>query len=431
MRKRVTAIFCLICLLLCACHITDSEPASETEQIVVENVATELAHTEPTPTEPEGPKLILVGDHDFKLYDGIYVLDTSEYGFEVDEVFLDINLADMTFTLKCFDGSVVSGILNIESENLICSYEGGQMLFGFLGMPDDASLNFYPYYGDMISVSPMFCPQVDSSLQAEFFYAEDREDEIVADPEAVPLDSYKHLHSEIFYFEGRIPGKEDPADYDACSLTVRNYPLERKWVFQHYRKSQYGYVEVTAVESPDGSISFTQEGKQWNFHREGDSIVFDGGSPLTVGNWNGVKERAYLEMEVPEGATFNPGEKNYVYDALYILPGETLDEAYAGIQLDTKNQLVKIHCYDGEVLSGPYTYGDEYGDYYLMFSCEIPDYYGMRTANIMLIPNGHSLNVGNQWMLDIGPGDMGSRFYFFPVRGVDYQENVPSETEKN
>ena len=110
-----------------------------------------------------------------------------------------------------------------------------------------------------------------------------------------------------------------------------------------------------------------------------------------------------------------------MYDALYILPGKNLEECYAAIQLDTKNQYIKIQCWDGKVLRGPYTFIDNYN---LYCNFEIPDYAGIRTAYITLTPNDHALGVSNGWMLNIGPGGLNGydRFYFFPVQGVTPQE---------
>ena len=128
-------------------------------------------------------------------------------------------------------------------------------------------------------------------------------------------------------------------------------------------------------------------------------------------------------MDVPVGTTFYLSNTDYVYDALYILPGSTLEECYAAIQLDTKNQWIKIQCWDGNVLRGPYTFIDNYN---LYCNFEVPDYVGTRTAYISLHPSGHALGVGNQWMLNIGPGEMNSYdyFYFFPVQGVTPQETI-------
>lgn len=361
---------------------------------------------------------------------GIYVLDTSEYDFSFDEVLMNIDLTEMTFVLRCFDGNVVTGTLDFDGLNLVCSHPGGRMIF-YVNSFDGLSLNSTTHSmtagGSLVSDQLMFCPQTDSSMSYRFVYAEDREEEIVADPQVVPLDSYKYLYQETFSFQEYVPGKEDPAQYNPCSLFIRHYPLEGTWEFQTYQKPHVKSTEVAAEEHPDGSITFSQDGKEWTFHRGGDALIFDGGSPLIVGNWHDVQGREYLEMEVPAGTDFYNHGNHYLYDALYILPGATLEEASAGIQIDVKNQLVKIHCYDGTVLEGPYTYEG----YYLNFACEIPDYVGMRSTNIMLIPHGHSLGAGNQWMLNIGPGGLGNYDYFdfFPVQGVDYSDATASEPE--
>lgn len=368
---------------------------------------------------------------EIKLRDGIYVLDTSEYDFTFDDVIMDIDLTEMTFTLRCFDGHVVSGSLGFEEDKLVCTYEGGKMMFRIndtiMGNEGELSLSSttvsYATGGSVVTDQLMLCPQTDASLQYTFVYAEDREEEIVADPEAVPLDSYKHLYQETFRFYTPAIGKDGQQDQHGYHFFIRHYPLADKWEFQLYTKPQVRSIEVAAEEGPDGNVTFSLDGKQWNFHREDNGLCFDGGSPLIVGNWSDVKGQNYYEMELAEGTLLDNTENDYVYDALYILPGKTLEECYAAIQLDTKNQWLKIQCYDGKVLRGPFTYGDEYCNY-IVFECEIPDYVGMRETQIDLRPSGHALAVSNQWMLNIGPGEMGDNFYFFPVQGVTPQEII-------
>lgn len=357
-----------------------------------------------------------------KLRAGIYELDTSEYDVAFDKVILDIDLTDMVFGLKCFDGSVVRGTLGFEEDKLVCTYEGGKMRFRLW---DNQLTSTSHSYEKNITVSDqlMFCPQVESSYSYKFFYAGDQEQEIAAAQGVVSLDSYKHLYQETFRFYTPAISKDGQQDQHGYHFLIRHYPLAEKWEFQLYTKPHVRSVEVAAEEGTDGSITFLQNGKQWNFHREGDDLRFDGGSPLIVGNWFDVKGQNYYEMELPEGILLNNTVNNYAYDALYILPGKTLEECYAAIQLDTKNQLVKIQCWDGKVLRGPFAYGDEYCNY-IVFECEIPDYVGTQTAHITLRPSGHALGVSNGWMLNIGPGDMNSTFYFFPVQGVTPQETI-------
>ena len=105
---------------------------------------------------------------------------------------------------------------------------------------------------------------------------------------------------------------------------------------------------------------------------------------------------------------------------MYILPYETLEETYAAIQIDTQNQYLWIHCYDGAKLEGPYTYEGNY----LRFPVEVIDpYFGTHTENVELFPNEHGLHVWNEgmrdvWQILIGPGEISDSFLFFPVQGV-------------
>jgi len=368
-----------------------------------------IVPTEPAPTEPEP-----VREMSFNwgtIRDGIYVMDTSEYDFAFGEVLLDIDLTENVFTLKCFDGKVVSGTIDFEENGMICRYPGGHMKFTTHLQDGVECLRYYDSeYGHAAYDQLMFCPQITSNLDAYFIYAENRKDEILADPELDVIDNYKNLYSEGFVFDSQASVTNSQGFEDRCALTFWHFPLQQKWTFQTFSQSK----EVTAQEQPDASIVFTQGGAQWHFHREGDALVFDGGSVLIAGN-AAVDKQYQVEMDVPQGAVFSGYHNNYLYDGLYIIPGPTLDEAYAGIQIDTENQWIKIHCYDGNVLEGTYTFLD---DIHLYCNFEVPDYVGTRTTYISLTPSGHALGVSNGWMLNIGPGGMGDRFYFFPVKGV-------------
>lgn len=412
--KRIRMVTLCLALIL-ALWGCGAETAPEPETAAAQTEAVTVP-TETMPTEPE---------HNIEIYE----LDTRNYSFSFEKVLLQIDWTDMTFALKCFDGSVVTGTVERKPDNIICTYEGGRMILSQClhdGKLVWSNRNFIHGEDRYYAVDQrMFCPQTDMVFSCEFVLAEDQGQEVAADPEADALDRYKHLYCEAFSFQAYVPGKEDPAKYDPCTLSIRHYPLADKWEFQNATKSDYGSVTVTAVEDPDGSIVFSYGGKQWKFHREEDFLVYDGGSPLVAGNWYGIKEREYLEMELPASTKFRPFGEDYVYDALYILPGSTLEECYTAIQLDTKNQYVKIQCWDGSVLRGPFTYGDEYCDY-LVFRCEVPDYVGTRTVQIDLMPGDHALCIRNPWMMSICPEAMGegNYFYLFPVQGVTPQETL-------
>ena len=286
------------------------------------------------------------------------------------------------------------------------------------------STRYSPGIGDIPGVSLMLSPQLKNSMIYKFHYAEDQEQEITADPEAAPLDSYKHLYEDVFRFAAPAYGEDGQVDQCPYHFFIRHYPLSGMWEFQLYTKPHLRSVLVEAAETPEGDITFSLDGAEWNFHREADGLCFVGGSPMIVGNWNDVTGQNYYEMELPTGTVIPRSDQSYLYDALYILPGKTLEEAYAGIQIDTANQWLRIQCSDGRVLKGPYTYGNEYTNSYLIFTCEIPDYVGTRTTEVMLRPSGHSLSISDQWMLKIGPGGMNTydSYYFTPAVGV-----LPSE----
>lgn len=407
MKKQFLRLICgTMMLLLLGCSAVHKEPVAETE-IQTETTAV-VQETLPVETEAE---------HLVELYE----LDMSEYDFTFDEVLLKIDWTDMVFTLKCFDGSVVTGTVEQIGTELICTHKDGKMILkkgvcnGKKGLHQT---NYIRGTGcNYVDDQLMLCPQVDYSMDYSFLLAEDQEREITADPDVVPLDSYKHLYMEWFSFQSKVIDVDNQGQEILCTLRIFHYPLGEKWVFS--TTGLTGAMEVNCEENPDGSVTFSHDGKEWNFHWEGDDLCFDGGSPLIGDNGSAIKEN-HKESEVPSGAIFANTYDNYVYDALYILPGKTLDECYAAIQIDTKNQWLKIQCWDGTVLQGPFTYGDEYTNN-IVFPCEIADYGGTRSTTVMLIPSGHSLTVSNQWMLNIGPVQMGDNFHFFPVVGVDVE----------
>lgn len=348
------------------------------------------------------------------LRDGIYMLDTSGYDFTFGEVLLDIDLAEMIFTLKCFDGSVVSGTLSFEEDLLICTHAGGTMRLRISNHPMTGSLEKTSASVEKGSVSTdqlMFYPPSNGVMNYTFCYARDQAQEIVFDPQVIPLDSHKHLFRKIYQF--RCDASEDSGGR-RCVFNIYHYPLEEKWAFE----GAFSRTDVTAEENPDGSIVFTLNGKTWNFHREGDFLYYDSGNSLTAGVWNVETER-YLKADVPEGAMFHAYNEDYVYDALYILPAQTIEEAYASIQIDTKNQNLRIRCSDGRILEGAYTYEGNY----INFPVEVVGLLGPETANVELFPHGHCLSVRNegvrdQWELVIGPGGISDSFDFLPVIGI-------------
>ena len=404
MKKRMMTVLCFV-LAMCLWGCGTKEMSVPETTAVPTEVAT--VPTEPTPMETEAK-------HNTELYE----LDTSEYDFTFEKVLLKIDWTDMTFALKCFDGSVVTGIVERNMNNISCIHENGRLM-----------LTQYLYNGKMVWGNTnysydeeryyavdqlMFCPQTDIEFSYRFVRAEDQEQEIIADPDVVPLDSYKHVFAERYYFHDVI---EEQGERIGCGMTIYHFPMQNKWSFVFESRQ----TDVDHTENPDGTITFSYKGKQWNFHREGDLLYFDGGDALIADNGVDSKESYYRKMDVPVGAAFYLSNTNYVYDALNVLPGSTLEECYAAIQLDTKNQWIKIQCWDGNVLRGPYTFIDNYN---LYCNFEVPDYVGTRTAYISLTPNDHALGVSNGWMLNIGPGEMGDRFYFFPVKGVTTQETI-------
>lgn len=344
------------------------------------------------------------------LKSGIYQLDTADIDFRFGDVLLDIDLTEMTFTLKCFDGSIVCGTLHFEENLLVCTHAGGTMRLSLRASPERICLEKTGASMELGSVSTdqlMFYPSPDGILNYRFCYAENQAQQILPDPRAIPLDSCKHTFRKIYEF--RCQTAEDSGG-KRCVFSIYHYPQTGMWSFQGASKR----TDVTAEESSEGSIVFTLNGNTWNFHREGENLYYDGGSPLIAGIWDAETERQ-LEQKVPEGALFHVREENYVYDARYVLPNETMDDASAVIRMDTKNRYIKIQCYDGTELEGPYTCE---GDY-INFPIGVIGPLGPQLVNIELFPSGHCLTVRNegvhdQWTLQIGPGEIGDSFDFLP-----------------
>lgn len=403
-KKFLMAVFFALSVILCGCGVqTESVPETTAVQAEAATVP-----TEPVPTETEA-------EHDIELYE----LDTSEYDFTFEKVLLRFDWTDMTFALKCFDGSVITGTVEKDEYDTICTYEGGRLILSW-GLDDGKKYWMNTSYHDAEERNyavdqVMFCPQTEGDLSCRFVLAEDQEQEIVADPEAVPLDSYKHTYSEYYNFHCWTEDGEE-----SVGLGIRYYPMQEKWAFSISSE----HIEVDYTENPDGTITFSRNGKHWNFHREGEDLYFDGGDTLIADNGVDPKASYYRKMDVPVGSVMYLRSMDYVYDALYILPGGTLEECYTAIQLDTKNQWIRIRCWDGKVLTGPYTI-DDYGTY-IQCQFEIPDYVGTRIAYINLHPSGHALSVTNPWMLEICPEELSEHnlFYLFPVQGVTPQEAI-------
>lgn len=338
---------------------------------------------------------------EIKLYDGIYVLDTSEYAFSFDEVLLDVDLTDMRLTLRCFDGNVVSGSLGFEEGYLVCSYPGGRLSFSVNDNTGGASLHSVTS-GATASDQLMFCPQTDGSPYHKFFYAKDRTDELTVDPDLTPLDSRKQLMQETFIFQTGVESSQ--GEEVQCSLYIRHYPLTNTWEFQ----KEWQSTKVNGTENPDGSITLSLDGQSWRFHREDGCLFFDGGSALTANNWP-VEGETLVEVQLEPGAAFYNSKNSYIYDATYILPGASAEEPKAAVRLDPETQRVLIQCADGTLLEGPYVYS----------GTTITCLFGLEDIRVNLFPSGHALLVTNPWNLTIFPDSEGGNTYFFPTQDTD------------
>lgn len=361
------------------------------------------------------------------ILDGIYVMDDSEYEQKFDEVLLDIDLTNMAFALKCYDGYVVSGDLEFEAgdyqAHLICRYEGGALAFSIWDRwdrNDDGSIIHDPVLqGSSSATVPkgqlMYCPPEGNYLD-DFYFAPERDDEIVADPDVVSLDSIKTLTYEYFFFSQPVVAD----DYSDCyGLGIYHFVLPDVWEFHSNSRS----VVVEAVETDDGRITFSYEGKTWNFHREKGTIVFDGGDPLIIPNEYVDGYYSKQEMELIPGTPFRYSDFSYLYDTLYIIP--SWNGGYeSALRIDRENQRLVFLCQDGSRVESPYYWEDD------AICCVTAD------STMRIYPRGHALSVHVPWGINIASGDSqsGSLEYIPTHSTAELEEalvflaEVPEET---
>lgn len=381
---------------------------------------------EPLPKEV-GPGAEFQRPNTLFLRDGIYVMDDSEYEQDFDEVLIDIDLTNMTFALKCYDGYVVTGDLEFESgyhgSDLICRYDDGALAFSIYDLwvrnDDGSEENVTVLSSTSTSTVPegqlMYCPPEGNYLD-KFYFDPERDDEIVADPDVVSLDSRKTLTYERFYFSQNVdPGNSS----DSYGLGIYHFVLPDVWNFQSNSRS----VQVEAVETDDGRITFSHEGKTWNFHRENGTIVFDGGDPLIIPNEYVDGYHPKQEMELIPGTPFRYSDFSYLYDTLYIIP--SWNGGYeSALRIDRENQRLVFLCQDGSRVESPYYWEDD------AICCVTAD------STMRIYPRGHALSVHVPWGINIASSDSqsGSLEYIPTHSTAELEEalvflaEVPEET---
>ena len=333
------------------------------------------------------------------VYDGIYVLDASDPPVSFDEVLIDINLTEMSFALKCYDGNVVKGSLEIEEGFLYCQYEGGCIAFDIVGQGSDTTL--YVCYPENVGQSYlMYYPQTEFHYAHQFRYAPMRTDVLSTSSSSDFFESKKNMAVGHYSFTCPVEG----VDRTFCYLKLNHYGMTNTW--ELIRGAQY--IPLEAEENPDGTLILSTSDMQWQFHRENNGLIFDGGSPLEAYGElvDGVPK---YTVTLEPGDYFRPDSFHYLYDTLYIVPSENGVQD-AALLLDKEYQRLIILSSDGSVLEAPYTVTD--GGLY----------FPMGTHSSRLTFGGHSLYGSNPHTLTIVEGK--DDFWFIPVLDTDIPEST-------
>lgn len=359
---------------------------------------------------------------------GVYTLDISTYGYSFPEVLLEVDFLNMVFALKCYDGSVVNGdmafIIEEGPSYLLCTCPQGSMMFLMnpSTLPWEDGIDRLEYRSirrfttdSGASYQPVgqlqFCPQNDYELDAVFVYREDQNVALTPKPDIIPVDSRKHLVRETFEFSTKVIGETEKEDY---WLRITHYPLTGEWEIS----SLYDYpAMVEGTEAEDGTIALKQGDKTWNFHREGNTLRFDGGSTLEVtGDVRRIEDGEWLceiKMEIPEGAVFHIGDHDYLYDGLSIVPGDSLENYQAAIWLDVENKTFKFLPVIGEAQEGCFTVTS--GKVTLPLTVWNAYRREGEAEDVSFIVSEHALQLRNPWGSFLVPSGEDSFSIFVPV----------------
>lgn len=338
-----------------------------------------------------------------QIHGGIYELDTSQQDYDFGEVLLSLDLTQMTFALKCYDGNVIQGTLEFTEDLLVCRYDGGCIAFTGYSIAEGDFLTQASLETE-IREPLLIYPDMDNRFYVKFRLAPHRQDVIVPDPAVQPIDQYKELAVEWY----NVSYPEAEGELYSCHLSVQHYPHSGTWSFSVNSTA----IPLEAQENPDGTIVLSKDGETWNFHREGSCLVFDGGSPLVAKNIE-VSGPQY-SREVLPGTLLTPAGFSYFYDTTYAIPG-TDGSNLATLRFDREHQRLVIGCFDGSTIECPYVYKDHY------------IYALLGNTALHLSFSGHRLTTSNPWEVTIAPpsGKTGGLMYFIPVLDtVDLQESL-------
>lgn len=342
---------------------------------------------------------------------GTYVLDDSESPVAFDDVLLDLDLTQMCFALKCFDGNVVQGTLEIREGLVYCLLNDGCIAFDTIGMDPDLSLHVC-YPEDVGQSYLMYCPQTEFHYAHQFRYCPEHPGMPAPPSGSGFLETRKNMAMGRYSFTCPVEG----VDRTFCYLKLDYCQMTDTW--ELIRGAEYTRLEAT--EHPDGTLLLSAGDLQWQFHRENNGLVFDGGSPLEA---CGELENGIPKYTVPlEPEDYlRPDSFSYLYDTLYTVPDG--NGGYkAAVRLDTEFQRLLIACSDGSVLEAPYVYTSA--------GLQFP----MGTHSSRLTYGGHSLYMSNPHKLTIVEGE--DDFWLIPTLDADvsaknfrFQIKVPEREE--
>lgn len=357
------------------------------------------------------PGTVLESSEHAFLRAGTYVLDDSESPVAFDDVLLDLDLTQMCFALKCFDGNVVQGTLEIREGLIYCLFNGGRIAFDIIGL--DPDLTLYVCYPEDVGQSYlMYCPQTEFHYAHQFRYSPEHPGIPAPLSGADFLENRKNLAKARYSFTCPVEG----VDRTFCYLKLDYCQMTDTW--ELIRGAEHTRLEAT--EDPDGTLIFSTGDLQWQFHRENNGLVFDGGSPLEA---CGELENGIPKYTVPlePGDYLCPDSFSYLYDTLYTVSDGNGGHK-AAVRLDTEFQRLLIACSDGSVLEAPYVYTSA--------GLQFP----MGTHSSRLTYGGHSLYMSNPHNLTIVEGE--DDFWLIPTLDADvsaknfrFQIKVPEREE--
>lgn len=347
---------------------------------------------------------------------GVYTLDTSEYDYTFDEVLLNVDFLSMTYVLRGYDGEVVTGDMSIVNGKdypyLMLSCADGVMAFTPERDGGNPYLQYRPDYllpeeqrsGWGRPANPMgFFPQNNQYMWGKFVYRQDQNVDFSTDAPADTLSAHKKVFENTYIF---LTWETDGERTISNSLWLYHYPLLDQWRMNN--------EDLASLESEDGTITLSDGKSSWSFHRERDDLCFDGGSSLLLPDItmsDGSKKKGEA---IEPGSVFLLSGTDYAYDQVtYVFPTGTINSYIAAVRLDFENQTVALHCGDGQMTMGAFTF--EYGTLY--FCPVLKTLYYPDEVRIPIYIRDHAIAITNPFATNIVSEDGFSyeTAYFVPL----------------